>query len=522
MPTQVPQGFVPDGFVPDTPLVVPEGFEPDLPTFRTEMERDAQGRPVVRDDWMQRGADALEQGVADFAVGIGKGAVDTVSTLGRLARKIPGVAALDRIVPPVAVSVTPTDTMQSLGKGAERIAEVILPGRAIGRAGVAAADLVAPTLARAVGPTVARAIPRALVEGTGAAGLAAVQGGDPRVAAVLGAAAPAIGEALTGPTVTALRTNAARKVVQALGPTKERFKAMAERLTPEILRRGLSGNRAGLLEQAATTADTVGEQIDEAIQQFGARQVNTAPVVEALETAKDAFRTTTRKSLADLVRSGQADRATNIANGMADVAVEFEPRAIRQLDRLQQIVQELGPDARVDQLIGIRRAWDKVVDQAGGFAHRASGGAIGVPLKDQSEAWAKREATTAIRSLLATEVPELATLNTEYAFWKGLGDVVGQTIKRTAPQGSGLRAQVAEVAGAVAGGHGGLGTAFLTGKIAKAVNNMITSPRFRLADARLRNGLADAIASGSQSQVLSALSRLAAVESSQVPAMSGP
>jgi len=296
----------------------------------------------------------------------------------------------------------------------------------------------------------------------------------------------------------ALRAQAEKKVGQALGATKERFKAMAARLTPEILKRGLAGNRQQILAQATEAADVAGSAIDDAITRYGARSVDTTPVMEALETAKQAFRTT----------------------ALDGTVVVFEPRAVKQLDGLQQIVSDLGPNASVDQLVAIRRAWDRVVDQAGGFAHRA-GGAIGIPLKEQTEAWAKREATGAIRKLLAEEVPELAAVNKEFAFWKSLEDVLTQTLQRTTPQQPGMGHAAARVAGTVAGSGGGITAAWSTGKIAQLAHNVFTSPRWRLADARLRNRVADALASGSSTQAQAALRDAALRVGLAAPASSG-
>lgn len=449
--------------------------------------------------------DEVRSGVSDVVVGAVKGAGQTATNLGRLVHKIPLVsAATDALygMPKGASDqaftiadrvLAPTNTAQRIGKGAEQIAEVLAPGKAITSAGTGLAARLAPRLAPVVGDTAANLLPRAAVEAAGGAGMAEAQGGDPLVGGALGAAAAIVPGLATSQTAATLREQAEKKVVQALGPTKERFKAMANRLSPQILQRGLGGSRKALQERAAGMVEQVGTQIDDALQQFGAQSSGTAPVTAALEAAKDAFRTT----------------------NAAGKVVEFEPRAIRQLDRLQQVITDLGPDATVDQLVAIRRAWDKVVDQAGGFAHRA-GGAIGVPLKDQSEAWAKREGAGAIRSLLATDVPELAAVNKEFAFWKSLDSVLTQTLQRTEAQGPGLGRQVAEAAGAAAASSHGLGPAVLAGKVGKMANAVFTSPRWRFVDAKLRNALADAIMSGSAGQTTSVLTRIAAVQASKL------
>lgn len=479
-----------------TEHVFPSGFDPKKAAaiVRGQAAPQTQQKPFDSRELVP----AMGRPFVDIAAGAVKGALSTASNLGGIARRIPGVSKLDALMTPAQVNVTPSNAMESVGKAGEQIAEVAYPSRAITRIGTKAAEVAGPTLARLVGDTAGRVIPRAMVEATGAAGLASAQGGDPRVAAALGAAAPVVGAAMGGKFATGLKQDAEKKVMQALGPTKERFKAMAQRLTPEILRRGLGGSREGLLEKASGMVEEVGGQIDDAIQKFGSREVGTQPVMQSLERAKDAFRT--------VAKDGKV--------------VEFEPRAIRQLDGLQKVIADLGPDARVDQLIAVRRAWDKVVDQAGGFSHRA-GGAIGVPLKDQSEAWAKREASGAIRTLLAGEVPELAAVNKEFAFWKSLSDVLGQTLKRTEPQGPSLGGIVKEAGIAAATSSHGLGAALGMAKVGKLANQVFTSPRWRFVDARLRNALADALTSGSNGQAIGVLARIAAVQSSQLPAAAG-
>jgi hypothetical protein len=92
----------------------------------------------------------------------------------------------------------------------------------------------------------------------------------------LEAAGGAVPAALRTVVAPARETAAAKHVMQALGPAKERFKAMAERLTPEILRRGLRGSREAVQARAADMAHETGSKIDDAIQQYGARQVDHA------------------------------------------------------------------------------------------------------------------------------------------------------------------------------------------------------------------------------------------------------
>ena len=409
----------------------------------------------------------------------------------------------------------PVQTMGALA-GAQR-AQFGKAGEAFQRGGAAG-------MTEAVGHTLAGALP---ILGPMAADIGE-QAGTGDIAGALGAvvgsvapvaAAGPVGRAagrLSGP----LQRSAERRVVQALGPTKERFKAIAEKRAPEILQRGLGGSRASLQTQAAAQVKAAGSAIDDVLTKHGDRPVDPAPIVEALEQAKSTFQTTRQIPIADAIKDGlERTPGAKIVGNIVELPVVHEPRAVAQLSQLQQVVNGLGPSARVDQLVAIRRTWDKVVADAGGYGHRARGG-IGQPLADVSEAAAKREATKAIRALLDDEVPSLSAVNKEFAFWKDLDSVLRQTLRRTQPHGPSLTGRVREAGGAAAGAvigataGGPVGAAvgsLATGALAKAAHAAFTSPRWRLVSARTRARLADALASGDTERVSQALGRVTSV-----------
>lgn len=442
------------------------------------------------------------ESVGNGVIGILKGAGHTAETLGSLLHKLPGVSsAVDAAYgkprlsasafPAAEEALQPEGTAQRVGYGAEQAGEFLIPGGTAEKAASSIAAKIAPKFANSprLVQAAASIAPQIATEGMSAAGMATAHGADPVSAGVVGAAGPLLGAAVKAGAAP-LRDAAEKQVMQALGASKERFKAMSERLVPEMLKRGIRGSREELADRAGAAADAAGQEIDAALQQFGSRQIGVKPVSDALEKAKDAF------------------RATNAAGKV----VEFEPRAIRQLDGLKTVIDDLGPDARVDQVVAVRRAWDKVVADAGGYAHRAPGG-IGVPLKDISEATSKREATTAIRQLLDKEVPELTSLNKEFSFWKNLDDVVTQTMKRKAPQGEGLGAIAKEATGQIVGSAatgGNLGAAFAIGKMAKFAGSVFNSPRWKLASAQAKDALASAIVSNDVTKIATALSRIGA------------
>jgi hypothetical protein len=455
---------------------------------------------------------AMVETIGNNVIGVMKGAGHTAVGLGDLFRHIPGLRQLsdaaaggnaDASFAAADEALKPEGTAQKIGHGVEQAAEFLIPAGAAERGAATIAAKTAPLFRNA--PRLVRAAvkvaPRALTEALSSGSVAAAQGHDPTAAVAIGAATPMLGAAVDAAATAAspaLRSAAESQVMQALGPTKERFKAMAERIVPEMLKRGIRGSREQLAERAGAAVDAAGQEIDAALQQFGSRQVGVKPVSDAIEKAKDAF------------------RATNAVG----TVVEFEPRAIRQLDKLKGVIDDLGPDARVDQLVAVRRAWDKVVADAGGYAHRAPGG-IGVPLKDISEASTKREATTAIRQLLDTEVPELSALNKEYSFWKNLDDVVTQTMQRKAPHGESIGSIVKESAGQAVGSMasgGNLGAAFALGKLAKTASAVFTSPRWKLASAQAKDALATAIVANNPAQIAGSLSRIMAGATTQATA----
>jgi hypothetical protein len=310
-----------------------------------------------------------------------------------------------------------------------------------------------------------------------------------------------------------LREQATKKVTQALGATKEKFKAIAAKRAPEILQRGLKGSRQSLLVDATEHAAEAGQAVDDALKHYSGQVVPLQPVIDALEEAKSAFRLPRQVSVAEATRTGAAQAAgARVVGDLVEVPVVLDKRPIQHLSALQDTLRKLGDDATVDQVVAVRRAWDMVVEQAGGFAQRAPG-AVGIPLREQSEAWAKKQATKAIRALLAEQVPDLAKVNREYAFWADLRKVLEATLGRTQAQGPGLK-QIATgvgglVTGAATGGGvtGAVGSAVIGSKLFEAM----TSPRWRLIDANLRNQLAEALAGGDRRQIAALTARILAI-----------
>ena len=509
-------------------------LDPSDPNWGTRPDAQAQTTTATpsRRELARRPADHLgslqqvfRNTLGDVVIGALRGGGETAINLGALLHKIPGVSdVVDKIYGQEGLSAgafdaakqaytQPTNTAQTIGKGAEQVAELFVPATKVAQGARGAQALVRsmlPTGGRAA--TVAPLAARVAVEGVGGAAMSAAQGGDATMGGVLSAGMP-LGSGIVAAVPARLKAQASRQVMQALGPTKEKFKAMAERITPGVLRRGLTGSRESLGAESAEQVQRLGAEIDTAIQAYGDRVASTQSITDALEASKDAF----------LVRTASGD------------VVPIDERAIRQIDKLKEIIvgkfdrngkliaPGLGDTATVKQLVAIRRQWDEVVSRAGGFDHR-SGGGIGVPLADQSEAAIKREASSSIRALLDVDVPELSAINKEYSFWRSLDDVLTQTLQRTAPQTGKLAARVTQGAGATvgalastgAGPMGIIGGAALGGAALKMLTKAVTSPRWMLTSAKLKDQLADVLASGNYNKIIGVLGRITAVQASKV------
>lgn len=471
--------------------------------------------------------------MTDLAAGAVKGVGQTVTNLARFAHQVPGVStAVERLsgLEPGSSAAAferadellePTSTAQRVGKGAEQVAEVLVPGRAITATGQRLAAAVAPGF---------RTAARGATEAASAAGIAAAQGGDPTTAAALGAVTPIPGAAIAK-LAPRFQQRAQRQAVQALGPTKERFKALARKRAPEVLRRpeviraGARGGQEGVQALSESKVRALGKQIGDVFEQQGGKTTSVRPIVDALDAAKQEFQVMRTVPLGEAARSGMdlAKPGVTISGQTVSIPVALNESAVRQIDKLQETLQQLGPDVRVDHLRQARQVWDDIVAQAGGYAHRAPRG-IGIPLKEGSEAKAMTRATKAIRQQLDEAVPEVSKLNKEYSFWKDLEGITRQTVQRTEPQGRGLRrlmtrgaaGTVGGLAGSGAGPAGTIGGALLAGELAERAHAVITSPNWRLVSAKLKDDLARAIASGAPQRVSTVLGRITATQGSKL------
>lgn len=425
----------------------------------------------------------------DVAIGAAKGLGNTVFGLGKVFHDYTPVGRLSDAIHPGAFDerppeLAPTNTAQRVGYTAEQVGEFFVPGGAVARA--------------AHGSRAARAGLEAATSG----GLSVAQGAtNPEAAATAGlsAAVPFVGKAV-GATSRALTRSAEKNVAQALGATKEAMKDTAAKIAPEMLERGVKGSRETMLDLAKSKVTEVGKGIENEI---------AIAVQQGKTVAGQSVQAAIAQSRTGLM---VADAAGNLRPIPGTEAV------LRRLDKLDQFVASLGPDIPFDKAAKIKTVWDRIVSKAGLYGPKAASSAT-----DSADAWAIREAAGSFRQLIATGSATLDDLNGEYAFWKGLKDVLKETARRTQSQGGGLVSGIGGVAGATAGVATGdsvgdkMTQALVYGAAGRQLIRMMQSPAWRTSvSAPLKASLANALASGSVGGLLSAMARISSAAPAQM------
>lgn len=411
-------------------------------------------------------APASPYGVLDAAKDVGVGAVkgvgNTVFGLGKMVRDYTPVGYISDAILPGAFNerpaeITPSNKMQQLGFTAEQMGEFFLPTGATSTVGKAVTELArtgVQTLAQTGDPTAA-GVGMALTAVVPGAGVFRRQG-------------------------VKLAENAEKTMAQALGATKEAHKVTAAKIAPEMLERGVGGSREAMLDRARSEVAGLKAPMRAAENAAVAagQTIPSAIVRGELQLAKDAL----------MVRT---------ANGQLAVVPGSEA-VVNRLERMDQFIESLGDDIPFDKALQVRRLWDKIVAKGGLYGPKAMATAT-----DNAEAWATREGASSLRRLLDAASPDLAALNKEYAFWKGMKDVLKATSMRTQSQGGGLVSGIAGATGAASGFASGdsLGDSFekaLIGGVAgRQLIKLMQSPTWRTrVSAPLKFKLSQALTSG--------------------------
>jgi hypothetical protein len=283
----------------------------------------------------------------DMGVGAAKGWGATYAHLGQFMLDFPVLGRVLQAVNTATTGMTPdqqraaftqierelapANSAQRVGYGAEKIAETIAPANALGVAGTAVADVVAPRLAPMVGQTLARVIPKAAVEGAGWAGITKAQGGNPVVGGVLGAAGPAVVEPVVGAVGAGLR-------------------ALAPRLTPAAAASNALAAAEGVpLDTALLTDNPVIASAQKAV---GTTLGGSLPA-KAAQMQRDAALTALGRKLAGEVSPGPMTPETAGAAARARLTTAAAAQDAALGAEGAQLAAEVHPQAMTPELAGV-------------------------------------------------------------------------------------------------------------------------------------------------------------------------
>jgi hypothetical protein len=277
-----------------------------------------------------------------------------------------------------------------------------------------------------------------------------------------------------------LKAAAVGQYERALAPTTKINKAIAEKISPQMVNRGLHGNLDALAAQAKSEASVVKPQLDAAYQAVpnAATQGSGWTVLSDLQNLKGKY-----------IVDGK------VAN----------PTAVDAINKVQDVVQQYGPDISPDSLRKLKGIFDDPVAAKGGFA--------GADLTTQYSVKAQKAAANSIRTILNGASPDVAALNKEISFWLDVQRVTGQSALRRTGQEGGLIATFRPYLTAAGAGMGmthgpegglvGATAAFMAAHAASAMR----TPAWRTASAVVKDQFANALARGDVGQVLALSAR---------------
>ncbi len=223
-------------------------------------------------------------------------------------------------------------------------------------------------------------------------------------------------------------------------PTTLETKAVTQRIAGELNKRGIYGTGKQIdtkiingLDNASKNLTTVEDRLTTSGTQ---PQIETAPIIDNIDAAIDKLHV----------------RGTPVTG---------HPDAVAALNKIRTDIKGLPPKADLDQVIQLRRQYDKAVNDAGGYREASS--------TDKVLLKVKKGAADLLRGAINSVDPELKQANADYSFYRSAADVVERRqLGEVGVTGSGLPGRgailddiIAGWAGNAVGGPAGAVTAEL-------------------------------------------------------------
>lgn len=434
----------------DSPIVGGPPASSPMPKWASSptVEPEAEESPSLMDRW--NAAAPRRSGAAKSVLNTLTGVYDVLN----MGPDSPGQPTKLTARQVLAEDITPTPEEEG-GYTAGSVAQFLLP-TPVGKGKLAAAALNA---AQSGGMTY-------LQGGTG---------GETATSAAIGAAGPLASKAgeVAAPWI---QKAAETQYGRALAATTKPLKKQAQRIVPELLKRGVYGTLESLAEKGAAKSETFGKKLGTAYESVSDAGVKTqtAPVVARLDKVRKRFFATTD----------------------AGEAVAVNPGAVAKIDAVKELVEKFAPEARPDQLWALRKNIDDVLEATGGFSG---------PLTPGTTKSLQYEARTALQKELSKANPDIKKLNRHFSLWQGLEDVAKATIDRKVSQTGivelGIRSTIGTGAGYFLGDDPRWAT---VGGLLGAVTK---HPLYRTFSASQKARLAFALSKGNADEATSILSK---------------
>jgi len=281
------------------------------------------------------------------------------------------------------------------------------------------------------------------------------------------------------------QSKAVKLYTEALAPTTKETKAIAKKVIPGLIEKG---EKAGVLSGISK----IGAKAKSEIVKFGSKIDD---VIELLPKDKRVKLQPVLKAIDDWGKRYIVD----------DVVVN--EKAVGLADNLADMFKKFGGDLDVGNVRRVRQVLDEAISQGKGFT------ADTITKLDVS---LKKKAADALRGELAQEVPELAKLNKQFSFWRGVDDVVSETLKRKASQTSLIRKGVGASIGAKIGSFFGMGGTATGAVVGSKVSEALGSAAWKTRNAVWRNNFAKAVVAGQTEKVLLMMKTLGVVTKNEI------
>lgn len=273
------------------------------------------------------------------------------------------------------------------------------------------------------------------------------------------------------------REASAQVAERVLAPGNPRYKGTAAKIAPEVLKRGLKGDRLDLQQIAEEGMADANARIDAAVQIDPKQPIPLQPVLDALD-----------REIADHQLNGQTVKG-------------YEAR-VAALKAQRDFIQQQGTTLPFDEVRKLRKLLDDQAAEAKVYERAGN--------QDISELGrASAEAAGALRQSLVGTRPELQVPNADYAFFKRLADVLDPTKgrpKQTNYVPSGITGGMT-TAGAIIGKSFekvpivGPFASLAGSQILPKIKAMVASPSWELASATKKMQLAEALRRGDRGRI---------------------